>query len=168
MWSFKIPNRMLRILYLLTTGSLLWILVIVLAPVFKSVGNEASEYFYFIFEPVCHQIPERSLFINSEPMAVCTRCFAIYSGAFLYLLFTSIRKRITYINANKLIYFVVPTIVDFLLEKFGLYTNFREIRILTGLFLGVSIIYLILCSIFDVKNKYKIKQKFIYGKSKII
>lgn len=33
-----------------------------------------------LFAPVCHQNPGRSLWINGAPMAVCERCFGIYSG----------------------------------------------------------------------------------------
>lgn len=33
-----------------------------------------------LFYSLCHQIPERSLWINGQPMAVCSRCFGIYSA----------------------------------------------------------------------------------------
>lgn len=35
------------------------------------------------FSGLCHQIPERSFWINGQPMAVCSRCFGIYAGFFL-------------------------------------------------------------------------------------
>jgi uncharacterized membrane protein len=165
--SIKILDKFLWILYFVTTGSIFWILLIVLAPVLKYSEISFAEYFYFLFEPVCHQIPERSMLINSEPMAVCTRCFAIYSGVLIFLLFTIIRKKIIYLNPNIVIIFLVPTIIDFLLEKFGLYVNVPEIRILTGLLFGMSIIYLILYSIIDLKNEHSTKRKVIYGKSEI-
>jgi len=66
-----------------------------------------------------------------------------------------------------MILFSLPTAVDFVLEKFGLYVNIPFIRILTGLFFGVAIIYLILYSIWDIKNTKIIKREIKYGKSKI-
>src|SRR5699024_9330561 len=33
-----------------------------------------------LFHGLCHQIPERSFWINGQPMAVCSRCFGIYAG----------------------------------------------------------------------------------------
>ena len=167
------PNqkRLQLNLYTLTSGIIIWLLLIVIAPILKAseiyLFNNISQYIYFLFEPVCHQIPERSLFLNSEPLAVCTRCFAIYFGVFLFLVFTLIRKKLIYVNPNIVILFSVPTVIDFLLEKFGLYMNFTEIRIATGLFFGTSIIYLILYSIMDTKNEYLKKRNVFYGKSEI-
>src|SRR5436190_256549 len=38
------------------------------------------------FRIVCHQIPERSLWIAATPMPVCARCTGIYFGALAALL----------------------------------------------------------------------------------
>ena len=36
-----------------------------------------------VFAPLCHQNPGRSLWFNGAPMAVCERCFGLYSGLWL-------------------------------------------------------------------------------------
>jgi uncharacterized membrane protein len=36
-----------------------------------------------VFAPLCHQAPGRSLWLNGAPMAVCERCFGLYSGLWL-------------------------------------------------------------------------------------
>lgn len=36
-----------------------------------------------VFAPVCHQAPGRSLWLHGAPMAVCERCFGLYSGLWL-------------------------------------------------------------------------------------
>ena len=171
MIPYKSTKYLQRILYVLTSGTILWLLLIILAPILKSSDvkllNHISGYLYFLFEPVCHQIPERSLFLNSAPLAVCTRCFAIYLGAFLILVFFVVRKTIHHINPNWVVLYTVPTIMDFLFEKFGLYLNLPVVRFLTGLLFGASLIYLILYSILDIKNEYLTKWKFYYGKSEI-
>ena len=171
MITYKNAKNLQRIMYVLTSGTILWLLLIIMAPILKSSDinslNHISGYLYFLFEPVCHQIPERSLFLSSEPLAVCTRCFAIYFVAFLILVFFVAQKKIHHINPNWVILFTVPTIMDFLMEKFGLYINLPVVRILTGLIFGASLIYLILYSIMDIKNEYLTKWKFYYGKSEI-
>ncbi len=171
MIPYKITKNYQRIIYILTGGTVLWLLLIILAAILKSSDinllNHISGYLYFLFEPVCHQIPERSLLINSEPLAVCTRCFAIYLGAFFILVLFVVWRKIHHINPNWVILFTVPTIMDFLLEKFGLYVNLPVVRFLTGLLFGASLIYLILYSILDIRNEYLTKWKFYYGKSEI-
>lgn len=41
---------------------------------------------YFVGHLVCHQLPERSLWIAGAPLPVCARCAGIYAGALLALL----------------------------------------------------------------------------------
>ena len=35
---------------------------------------------HYSFWHLCHQIPDRSFWLNGQPMAVCSRCLGIYSG----------------------------------------------------------------------------------------
>jgi len=72
--AFRIPHLALLVLSGAAT------LVAALAPVFKSA------WVYFLFQAVCHQNLERSLWIAGAPMAVCARCFGIYAGALAALL----------------------------------------------------------------------------------
>ena len=164
-----IKNR--KQLYFLLGGMAFWLLLIVLGPIFKSSESNTliniSDYMYFFFEPVCHQIPERSILLYSESMTVCTRCFAIYFGAFIFLILIIVQKKRYYINPSWMIFFSLPTVIDFVLEKFGLYVNIPIIRVITGLIFGVAIIYLILYSILDAKNENKLKREICYGKSEI-
>ena len=160
-----------KILYYFTGGLTLWILLIVFAPIIKSsevyLLKTISEYIYFFFEPVCHQIPERSILLNSEPMAVCTRCFAIYFGALILLITILIQKKIYCKNPSWMILILIPTALDFILEKSSLYVDIPIIRFITGLLFGVAILYLILYSILDIKNENLTKQEIYYGKSEI-
>jgi len=164
-------NEKRKILFILAYGVTIWLILIILAPLFRSleisIFKIVSEYMYFFFEPVCHQIPERSILLNSEPMAVCTRCFAIYFGAFIFLLFIIIQKKIYNLNPGWMIIFSLPAIIDFMLEKLGFYVNIPIIRVLTGLIFGVAIIHLILYSIWDIKRENLMKRDNYYGKSEI-
>jgi uncharacterized membrane protein len=44
------------------------------------------EIIRFLFSGICHQIPERSLFINGVPLPLCARCTGMYLGAAFSLL----------------------------------------------------------------------------------
>ncbi len=43
-------------------------------------GSWFGHWQHIAFEGLCHQDPVRSFWINGTPMAVCSRCFGIYSG----------------------------------------------------------------------------------------
>ena len=61
----------------------------------------------------------------------------------------------------------LPTIIDFVMEKFGLYGDIPLVRFITGLIFGIAIMYLILYSIIDVKSENFRNRKIYYGKSEI-
>ena len=164
-------NNKSMILRFLLSASMMWIFIILVAPIMRSSEitflNSISEYIYFIFEPVCHQIPERSISINSEPLAVCSRCFAAYVGGFLIILLVVLKKKPIHFNLNWVLFLCAPAVIDFVLEKFGIYSDIRVIRMITGFLLGVSISYLIVFSITDSQNIYLIKWKLENGKPEI-
>ena len=164
-------NNKSIVLRFLLSASMVWIFIILVAPIMRSSQitflNNISEYIYFIFEPVCHQIPERSISINSEPLAVCSRCFAAYVGGFLLILLVTLKKKPIYFNLNMVFFLFTPAVIDFLFEQFGLYSDIQVIRMITGFLLGVSISYLIVFSITDSQNIYLIKWKLNNGKPEI-
>jgi uncharacterized membrane protein len=64
---------------------LAWIALATLAPVLMAAGYAApSRFIYAVFQPFCHQRPDRSFHILGEKMACCERCAAIYGGFFLF------------------------------------------------------------------------------------
>ena len=161
-----------KILYFFTGGTAILLLLIVLAPFIKSseiyLLTNFSDYIYFFFKPVCHQMSERSILLNNVSLAVCIRCFAIYLGVFFYLLLLIFQNKIQNINSGWLILISLSTALDFLLEKFGLYVDIPIVRFITGFMFGIAIIYLILYSLFDIKNKNLKKQEISYGESEVI
>jgi uncharacterized membrane protein len=165
-----LSNKNMLLLFLLN-ASIVWIFIILAAPIMRSSEitflNRISEYLYFIFEPVCHQIPERSILINSEPLAVCSRCFAAYVGGFLLILLITLKKKPIHYNLNMILFLFAPAVIDFLSEQCGLYSDILIIRIITGLMLGVGISYLIVFSITDSQNIYLINWKSNNGKPEI-
>jgi len=61
--------------------TLLWMSLIVGAPLAAGGGHEASAFvLYHGLKAVCHQMPERSFWLVGHPLGVCARCFGIYAG----------------------------------------------------------------------------------------
>ena len=66
---------MRRIHFVLIFGAALWCLAIVLPALWPE-----ARWLRILFAPLCHQIPERSFWLNGRPLAVCVRCSGFYFG----------------------------------------------------------------------------------------
>ncbi len=94
------------------------------------------------FYSLCHQIADRSFWINGQPMAVCSRCIGIYSGFVLGWLLLPVLSlinsmRLTYIK--KIVVFVLLfNLIDAAGNFFGLWHNTLISRTILGGMLGSS------------------------------
>ena len=79
---------------------------------------------------VCHQLPERSLWIAGAPLPVCARCTGIYAGALLALLSRWKWRRSWMLAALLLV------ALDWSSEAMGLRPAWAPLRVLTGAMLG--------------------------------
>ncbi len=118
----------------------LLLLVIVAAPLAASANHPLLAFgSYRAFAFLCHQIPERSFHFHDAPLAVCARCWGIYSGfalgALCYPLVASLRRPVMPARMWLLVA-VIPTGIDFLLGFTGLWANTHWSRALTGALLG--------------------------------
>ena len=87
---------------------------------------------YFLFSFVCHQQPERSLWLAGAPMAVCARCAGIYFGALLGLLLRVPGRRVLLLTALGLL------ALDGISEAAGIRPSWDAIRWSTGCFAGMA------------------------------
>jgi uncharacterized membrane protein len=125
-----------------------WIFLIVTAPIAQANNlTNVSGSIYKFFSYVCHQIPARSFFIDSQPFAVCSRCFGIYFGLFAgFILYPLLRP----IEAAEplprfwLFLAMLPMLIDWSLGFFEIWENNYLSRFLTGFILGAT------CAIFLV------------------
>ena len=140
-------------------GLLFWNLAILFAPILASSSHSVLQIIsggiYFFMDPVCHQLPERSLFIYEWPMPVCARCFSIYLSVFITLMFTMLRKRLILWPGR--IYFIIILLVGLEIgaEKLDLIQNWFELRMLNGVLLGIMAARLFMESIFNFPGKEK-------------
>ena len=94
---------------------------------------------------VCHQLPERSIFIDSRQLPVCARDTGLYVGSLLSLLFIllSERKRsntipVPYISFT-FVLFILLLSADGLSSYLGFRGTNNDIRLITGLLVGISL-----------------------------
>jgi len=127
---------------------LVWNLAIIGAPYLVNSHNKIFQYLgsavYFFMDPVCHQLPDRSLFIAALPMPVCARCFFIYLAGLFVVGWPLFTKRFS--CWPRFVYIILGIFVglDILSEKLQLFENWFELRMLSGFVLGALIFRLIL------------------------
>ncbi len=92
------------------------------------------------FSGLCHQQPHRSFWVNGQPMAVCSRCFGIYSGFFIGLLAGPfLDKMIPKSFLKKLLLVtVILNIVDVVGNIAGLWSNTLLSRLALGFLMAIS------------------------------
>lgn len=130
------------------------VLLTVIAPLAAGSGHtEIARAIYRAFSTLCHQLPERSYFIDGHKLAVCSRCTGLYAGfAITFLLYPLIRSlRSTATPPRKwLILATMPFLVDFSLTFFGVWENTHTSRLITGLLLGSTAVFYVMPGIIDL------------------
>jgi uncharacterized membrane protein len=143
-----------------------------LAPLLMRQGyTGAGNLLYWLFRPMCHQLPERSFFLGGpqlwytyaelashlggdvplryvgDPqlgykMAMCQRDVAIYAGWLLAgLAFALYRRQSRSIRWRWLVLASLPIGVDGLLQLSGLVESNWQRRVATGLLFGIGLIW---------------------------
>jgi len=158
LWSrSELPHRTTFQAYLLVLGlSTIWVAGPFLAPVGMAHGwisanpsnalpdnHRLPDLLAFILRSaygrVCHQIPERSLWIQGHPMAVCARCLGIYLGYFAGLVIYPLMRKSLEIELPRrrwLLLALLPLAIDFTGGYLGLFENTIVSRIATGFVAG--------------------------------
>lgn len=130
------------------------VMLIAVAPLTAASGhNEIAAGIYRAFGTICHQLPERSFFIDGHKLAVCSRCTGIYAGfmfaLLVYPLVRSLRNTSTP-DRKWLVLATLPLAIDFSLTFFGIWENTHTSRLLTGLLLGSVSVFYVMPGIMDL------------------
>lgn len=119
---------------------------------------------------VCHQLPERSIFIDNMQLPVCARCSGIYTGSLvsiLFILFSSKRKSNViprmYI-ALIFLFFMFVMVADGLGSYTNLYRTTNDIRFITGFLCGMSFPFflypILIDNLFEKKSELPVLNNF--------
>ena len=143
---------MLTVVVVLSVFSL-----IVVAPVAAANENaELAHGIYGAFAILCHQLPERSYFIDGHKLAVCSRCTGLYAGfaltLLLYPLIGSLKNTVTP-PRSWLLLATVPLAVDFSVNFFGFWQNTHTSRFVTGAVLGSAVVFYVMPGIVELSSR---------------
>lgn len=143
-----------------------WVLSIVAAPIAKANGFVAlASPVYLFFSFLCHQIPDRSLHVEGEQFAVCSRCFGVYFGLLFGFLIYPFWRRIDDIEPLPKVWLflsLMPISVDWSLTVFGIWENTHLSRFLTGAILGAA------CGMFIVPSIVEITRNLCYRRGTFV
>jgi uncharacterized membrane protein len=128
-------------------GAVLFLVfIVVLVAIGGGLFNQSASWYvqwqHQTFYSLCHQIADRSFWINGQPMAVCSRCMGIYSGFALGWALLPIMSLINFngVASVKKIAVVVLlfNFIDIAGNFFGLWQNTLLSRAALGGILGSS------------------------------
>lgn len=140
----------------------LWLAAIVLAPIAKANGVIGiSSPLYHFYSYICHQLSDRSLHLEGEQLAVCSRCFGVYFGLVfgfsIYPLWRPIAE-IEPLSRFWLFLALVPISVDWSLTIFGIWENTQLSRFITGLILGVACATFIVPALVEITRNFTLRR----------
>jgi uncharacterized membrane protein len=131
--------------------------LIVVAPVTAASGySTLARGIYGAFAMLCHQLPERSYFIDGHQLAVCSRCTGIYAGftlmLLLYPLISSLKNTVMP-SRSWLILATLPVVIDVGVNFFGFWQNTHTSRLLTGALLGGVAVFYVMPGIISLAGR---------------
>jgi len=106
-----------------------------------SIEDNLIQFFNAIGRLVCHQIPERSLYVGGSFLPVCSRDTGVYLGLYIGYLLLLMRRRDARGPPNLWVTLLMslPMIVDATTQFIGLRMSTNAFRLLTGLFFGTAL-----------------------------
>ena len=136
----------------------IWLLLIVLPPVFAANGQSSlSSPLYQFFSYLCHQMPHRSFHILEHQLAVCSRCFGVYFGLLAGLIAYPLWRSIENIEPLPRIWLfasMVPIGIDWSLGMLDIWQNNHASRFITGLILGVGCATYIMPALVEIVRNF--------------
>lgn len=104
----------------------------------------AKPFLNLTYSQVCHQSHEKTLSFGGENILVCSRCAGIYLGIFLTGLFSLILTK----TPMRIFYFLLLSLLLMLIDvsftTLGIYNYSKLVALLTGLFLGSTLLLFVL------------------------
>jgi uncharacterized membrane protein len=102
----------------------------------------AREVLMALFDPLCHQLPERSFAIAGAQFALCHRCFGVVvglaAGAIVAPLFLQVIRPADGRGLRTMAIAAMPMLADWALDYFGVWINTTASRSLSGAVFGLA------------------------------
>lgn len=88
------------------------------------------------FFPLCHRLPERTIYLKNKPLPLCARCTGVLIGVFTLPLF---HWGLIQPNLTNILLLAVPATIDALTQFIELRESNNTLRLVTGFLLGMGI-----------------------------
>ncbi|MEM1557518.1 MAG: DUF2085 domain-containing protein [Thermoproteota archaeon] len=129
-----------------------------------SLSEEIIGMFNFIGSLVCHQRPDRTLWIGGNYLPVCARCTGAYLGflsGYVLIPFLSNKKAKGPPNLYLSLILTLPLWIDSVGQVFGFWSSTNDARLITGLLFGVSLAPLLIyvLSLFSFSNSIPVLKR---------
>ena len=150
-----VPTRRPLVFWLISAATVSFLVALIfVAPLAAATGqNGVAQAIYRAFAIACHQLPDRSYFIDNHKLAVCSRCTGLYAGFAITLLVYPLVRSLRTTTTPRPMYLVfaaIPLVIDFSLTFFGLWENTHTTRLLTGALLGSVTVFYVMPGISDL------------------
>jgi uncharacterized membrane protein len=124
---------------------------------FSGTAPVVNSWQFAIFDVLCHQDPARSFTLSGTQMAVCARCFGIYSAlvaGWILLPLYAVVKKSSRNNIEKgwLIAAILLNLTDVMGNYFGLWTNTLSSRLILGALFGLPLAFILTDEFFTLNN----------------
>lgn len=105
------------------------------------IEDTLVDVFNYIGSLVCHQFPERTLWVGGRYLPVCARDTGAYLGFYIGYLLVPLRKKEACGPPNlwMTLLMVAPLILDGGTQLAGFRTSTNELRLVTGLLFGAAL-----------------------------
>jgi uncharacterized membrane protein len=160
----KGPNTVLVIWFLVLLGGFMWNAALFAAPLLRHEAPVVSALIYAAFSPVCHQLPERSLYIHGFPLAVCSRCLGIYLGFSVGTILYPFLRRFSrpFLPATSIFVLVsLPIGLDTAGNFLGLWACPTGLRLAASLIWGWVLPFYLITGLYEVRQllggKFRLK-----------
>lgn len=105
-------------------------------------ADELINLFDFIGSLICHQRPDRTIYVGGHYLPVCARDTGVFVGLIVgYLLVIAFRNKKAKGPPNLVVVMamMLPLLIDSFSQLFGLRTSTNDLRLLTGLLFGSAL-----------------------------
>ncbi len=171
MVSMRLPRMISKVLLTLFLASLVWFLLVITAPLMVHAdtlqdlsgvvgGHENEDQFsdmslvphavYWLGDAQCHQIANRSFFLNGNQMPFCARDVGLFAGFPIALAVLSFRRLV--VNPVLVLIGLVPIGIDGGLQLVTSYESNNALRLATGIIAGITFSILIAQFVFAVQE----------------